>query len=397
MEDYKREAAYIIDIKRTPVGKYGGSLVHVSATELGSIVIKALLDNNPVINKHIDEVIMGNVLSAGLGQNPARIAAVAAGISYDVPSFTVNKACGSGLKSVALAAQSILNEEAEVVIAGGMENMSRTPFLLDNYRFGTKLGNQTVRDAMIFDGLFCSLIGETMGMTGEYVAKKYKISRDHQDKYALASHQKAISAINQKKFNEEIIPVQVKSKNILHTFDTDEQPRKDTSLEALNKLPTVFKKNGTITAGNASPLNDAASAAIIASGRFVKRSHIKPLAKIHSFSYVGLNPRFMGLGSYYAAKKCLSKTKLKISDIDLWEINEAFASQSIAVIKLLEIGIEKVNVNGGALALGHPIGASGARILTTLLYELKRQSMRFGMASLCIGGGQGIAMLVENI
>lgn len=381
--------AYILDAKRTPVGKFGGSFVSISATELGSIVIKALLDKNPAVNKHIDEVIMGNVLSAGLGQNPARIAAWKAGIEEKVPSYTVNKVCGSGLKSIMLAAQSIQNGDSHVVVAGGMENMSLSPYLIDNHRFGIKLGNQTIKDSMIYDGLFCSLINEPMGITAENIAKKYNVSRQDQDKYALSSHQKAIAAIKTNKFKKEIVPIDEK--------DTDEQPRENTSLEALQKLSPVFKKNSTVTAGNASSLNDAAAAAIVASEEFIKTNNIQPMAKVISFSSVGLDPKLMGLGSYYAVQKCLSRTKLKPSDIDLWEINEAFASQSIAVLQMLNIEKEKVNVNGGALALGHPIGASGARILTTLLHELKRRGEKYGVATLCIGGGQGIAMLVENL
>lgn len=388
---------YIIDAKRTPIGKYGGSLVGVSATELASIVIKSLLHENPKIRMLIDEVILGNVISAGLGQNPARISAFKSGISKKVPALTINKVCGSSLKAVILGFLSITHGDANVILAGGMENMSRSPMLLDNVRFGIKPGNQIVRDSMIFDGLFCSLIGEHMGVTAENIARKYKVSREKQDIYALKSHKKALKAIKNKKFRNEIVPVEVISKRKSFLFDTDEQPRIDTSLEALKKLSPAFKKNGTVTAGNASPLNDAASGIIIGSERFVKKHKVKPMAKIKSFSYVGLDPKFMGLGAYFAAKKCLSKTGLRIPDIDLWEINEAFASQSIAVMKMLEVDDRKVNVNGGAIALGHPIGASGTRILTTLLYELKRQSKQYGIASLCIGGGQGIAMLVENI
>lgn len=391
------QQVFIIDAKRTPVGKYGGSLAGTSATNLGTIVIKSLLKENPQISGYIDEVILGNVISAGLGQNPARIAAYNSGIVQTVPSLTINKVCGSGLKSVALAVSSIQNEDAQVIIAGGMENMSMAPYLLDNYRFGTRLGNHTIRDSMIYDGLFCSLIGEPMGITAENIAKKYKISRKDQDAYAFRSHQKALRAIKNKKFHQEIIPVKINTRKESIFFETDEQPRPDTSIDALKKLSPVFKKNGTVTAGNSSSLNDAAGAVIIASEKFVKKRNIKPMAKAISFSSVGINPAYMGLGAYYAAKKCLLKTKIKITDVDLWEINEAFASQTLAVINLLGIDEKKVNVNGGALALGHPIGASGTRILTTLLYELKRQKKQFGVASLCIGGGQGVAMVVENV
>lgn len=392
-----KDGVYIIDAKRTPVGKFGGSFAGIPATDLGAIVIKALLDKNPEITKHIDEVILGNVLSAGLGQNPARIAAMNAGIGQKIPAFTVNKVCGSGLKSVMLGVAAIQNKDANLIIAGGMENMSRAPYLLNNYRFGSKIGDQVIKDSMIYDGLFCSLIGESMGVTAENIAKKYHVSRQEQDAFALASHQKAIMARDNKKFSEEIVTVEFESGKEYGKLLVDEQPRDNTSLEALQKLPTVFLKGGTVTAGNASSLNDAAAAVVVASSQFVKKYKLKPMVKVLSFCSVGLDPRLMGLGGYYAAKKCLEKTSLKISDIDLWEINEAFASQSIAVLKLLGMDEEKVNVNGGAIALGHPIGASGARILTTLVHELKRQSKQFGLVSLCIGGGQGVAMIVENI
>lgn len=392
-----REDVYIVDAKRTPVGKYGGSLVETTAIELGNIVVKALLHDNPKIKQDIDEVIFGNVLSAGLGQNPSRIVAFQSGISEDTPSFTINKVCGSGLKSITLAAQSIQNGDADVVLAGGMENMSRAPHLIEGYRFGVKMGDQAVRDEMIYDGLFCSLIGEPMGITAENIAKKYKISRKEQDAYSVASHKKALSAIKSALFDKEITPIPMKNKKGPKLFTTDEQPREDTNLGTLGRLSPAFKKGGSVTAGNSSPLNDAAAAVIVASASFVKQNHLQPMAKIHSFASVGLNPAYMGLGAYYGAKECLAKIGLEANNIDLWEINEAFASQSIAVIRLLEIDDKIVNVNGGAIALGHPIGASGARILTTLLYELKRRSKQYGMASLCIGGGQGIAMLVENV
>jgi len=392
-----KDGVYIIDAKRTAVGKFGGSLIGISATELGAIVIKALLENNPEIKNNIDEVILGNVLSAGLGQNPARIAAMHAGIDQKVSSFTINKVCGSGLKSVMLGASAIQNKDANLIIAGGMENMSRAPYLLDNHRFGSKLGDQVLKDSMIYDGLFCSLTGESMGIIGENIAKKYNISREEQDAFALASHQKAIMARDNKKFSEEIIPVEIKKGKESSQFSVDEQPRNDTSLEALQKLSPAFLKDGTVTAGNASAINDAAAAVVVASSRSVEKFNLRPMAKVISFCSVGLDPNLMGLGGYYAAKKCLKKVSIKIPSIDLWEINEAFASQSIAVLKLLGIDKDKVNVNGGAIALGHPIGASGARILTTLVHELKRQSKQFGLASLCIGGGQGVAMIVENI
>lgn len=392
-----KEDVYIVDAKRTPVGKYGGSLAKTSATQLGGLTIKALLENNPKVAKYVDEVILGNVLSAGLGQNPARIAAWHGGIAENVPSFTINKVCGSGLKSIMMASQAIQNGDANLIVTGGMENMSQSPYLLGNHRFGSKLGDQAIKDSMVFDGLFCSLIGEPMGITAENIAKKYNISRQKQDEYALESHKKAITARDGKKFNGEIVPIEVKNGKEIMLFSKDEQPRDNTSLEALEKLPTVFKKEGTVTAGNSSSLNDAAAMTLVASESLVKQHNLKPMVKVISFASVGLDPNLMGLGAYYAANKALSNAHLKPSDIDLWEVNEAFASQAIAVLQLLNIQEEKVNVNGGALALGHPIGASGARILTTLLHALKKRSGKYGVATLCIGGGQGVAMVVENL
>lgn len=392
-----KQIVYIINAKRTAVGKFGGSLSKTSATDLGSIVISTLLNNYPKLSTHISEVILGNTLSAGLGQNPARITAIKAGIDQSIPAFTINKVCGSGLKSIILATQSILSEESRLVVAGGIENMSLCPYIIDNYRFGVKIGNSSIKDAMIFDGLFCSLIGEHMGMTAEHVAEKYNISRAEQEEYAVESHKKAVKAISSKKFSDEIVSVSVKSGKEDIQFDIDEQPRSDTNIEVLRKLIPAFKKNGSVTAGTASPINDGAAAVLIGSEKLINEYGINPLAKIISFASVGIDPKYMGMGSYYAAEKCLKKAKMSALDIDVWELNEAFASQSIAVLKELKIDPERANLNGGAIALGHPIGASGARILTTLLYELKRRSARYGLASLCIGGGQGIAILVENV
>lgn len=392
-----KDAVYIVDAKRTPIGKYGGGLIDVSATELATTVIKALLKTNPTIIKHIDEVILGNVLSAGLGQNPARIAAYKSGIHEKVPSCTVNKLCGSSIRGIIMGLQSILVDDAHVIVAGGMENMSRCPYLLDNYRFGTKIGHQTVRDAMIYDGLFCSLIGEPMGLTAEHIAKKYKITRKEQDVYAVYSHRKALKAINNNSFSKQIVSVPITKGKSAVMFSIDEQPRKDTSLEVLTHLRPAFLANGSVTAANACPLNDGAAAVILSSATFTKKYHLKPMAKIVQYAYIGLDPKFMGLGAYFAAKQCLVKAHMTTKNIDLWEINEAFACQNIAVQRLLHIDEQIINVNGGSIALGHPIGASGARILTTLLYELKKQSKQYGMVSLCMGGGQGIAMIVENI
>lgn len=380
--------AVILEAKRTPVGRFGCGLANVKATELGSKVMGALVDNKSELRNRVDEIILGNVLSAGLGQNPARIAAAKAGFPWKIPAYTVNKVCGSGLKSIIIGTQAIEAGEANLIIAGGMENMSQAPYLLDNYRSGVKFGPQIIRDSLLADGLFCSLIGEHMGMTAENIARRFKISRRQQDQYALKSHQKAVRAIKSGKLATEIVPIgEVK---------IDEGPRQETSLAKLSKLKPVFKENGTVTAGNASSLNDGGAAVLISSATLAEKNKYPILGQIISYASVGLDPKYMGLGSYYAALKSLQKAKLKVSDIDLWEINEAFASQSIAVIRMLGIEDKKVNVNGGAIAYGHPIGSTGARILVSLLYEMKRKKSKYGLASLCIGGGQGVAMLVEN-
>lgn len=386
---------YILNLKRSAIAKYGGAFLSTQIVDIASDVLKDAVApfQNIEIMKRIDEVIMGNVLSAGLGQNPARLVAVKAGLPENTPAFTVNKVCGSGLKSVVLAAQAIAAGDANCLVAGGMESMSRSPYLVDNYRFGVKLNNQTMRDEMVCDGLFCQIIGAHMGVTAENISQKYAISREDQDQFALSSHQKAVRAIEAHIFENEITPITTKDGIVKE----DEQPRRDTTLERLGKLKPVFKTDGTVTAGNSSSLNDAAAVAIVASEKFVNQHQLKPMAIIKGYDYVGTDPNYMGLGSYYAAMGALKKAGLTVADIDVWEINEAFASQAIAVIKLLGVNPEVVNVNGGAVALGHPIGASGARILTTLLYELKRKQKKYGLASLCIGGGQGIAMIVENI
>lgn len=391
-----KENTYIIAAKRSPIGKFGGSFLSVPATELATVVVKRILADNPKLIKKIDEVIFGNVLSAGLGQNPARITSINSGIAKNVPAFTVNKVCGSGLKSVILGSQSIASGDADLIMAGGMENMSRSPYLLNDYRFGAKLGDQNLTDGMINDGLFCSLIGQHMGITAENVARRYKVSREEQDAFALSSHQKAVKAIAENRLIEEIVPISISSKGKVTEISVDEQPRSDTTLEVLAKLKPVFKKGGSVTAGNSSSINDGAAAFLIASEKFVKKENIKPLAKIVSSASVALDPKYMGMGVYYAAVACLKKANFKIEDVDLWELNEAFASQSVAALKLFKIDPKIVNVNGGAIAFGHPIGASGARILVSLIYELKRRKLKYGVASLCIGGGQGIAMLIEN-
>lgn len=392
-----KKAIYIIDAKRTAIGKFGGGLSTVPAPELMSEVFKYFLHRYPITKKHLDEVIVGNVLSAGLGQNPARIAAMKADISEKVPAVTVNKVCGSGLKSVIMGAQAIGLDEANLILAGGMENMSLCPYYLHNHRFGNKLGNEELVDGLITDGLFCSLIGEHMGATAENIAERYRITREEQDKFAYNSQQKALAAVKDEIFQAEIIPIEVKNKRSSVTVTIDEQPRSDTTLEKLSTLRSAFKKDGCVTAGNASTINDGAAAVLLASEMGAKKYKLQPQAKIISYATVGVDPRYMGLGAAQAALVCLQKSKLRKSQIGLWEINEAFASQLLAVVQELKIDKNKVNVNGGAIALGHPIGASGSRTLTTLLYELKRQKQQYGLVSLCVGGGQGIAMIIESI
>jgi len=382
---------------RTPVGSFGRSLVNVSAVELGVIALKEALSRLNLDPKEVDEVILGNVLQAGQGQNPARQVAVRSGIPVEVPACTVNKVCASGLKSVMLAAQSIMLGEADVVVAGGIENMSQAPYALPKARWGHRMGDGNLVDLMIFDGLWDIFNGYHMGITAENVAAKYGITREEQDEFALRSQQKAEAAIKAGKFKEEIVPVLIpQKKGDPIVFDTDEHPRFGTTLEALSKLPPAFKKDGTVTAGNASGINDGAAIIIVMSEKKATSMGITPLAVIRSWGTAGVDPSIMGTGPIPASKKALAKAGWTASNLDLIEANEAFAAQAIAVNREMGWDLDKVNVNGGAIALGHPIGASGARILTTLLYEMKRRGAKKGLATLCIGGGQGAALAVER-
>lgn len=387
----------VVSAVRTPIGSFGGSLKDVSAVELGSIVIAESIRKARIKPGDVDEVIMGNVIQAGSGMNPARQSAIRAGIPQEVPAMTINKVCGSGLKAITLAAQAIAAGEAEIVIAGGMENMSQAPFLLKNARWGYKLGNSELVDSLIQDGLWEIFNNYHMGITAENIAEKYNISREEQDKIALESQIKTRQAQQERKFKEEIIPIKIpqkKDKTII--FDTDEFPKPETTLAKLSELKPVFKRDGTITAGNASGINDGAAAVVLVSPEKVKELNIdEPLVRVKAYSSVGVDPKFMGLGPVEATKKVLQKAKISLDEIDLIESNEAFAVQFIALSKELGWDKSKVNVNGGAIALGHPIGASGARILVTLLYEMKRQKCKRGLATLCIGGGQGIAVIIE--
>ena len=390
--------AVIVGSVRTAVGKYGGSLTSIAPADTGAAVIIEALRRAGVEPGQVDEVIMGNVLQAGLGQNPARQASVKAGIPYEVPSWTLNKVCGSGLKTVGLAAQLISAGEADVIVAGGMENMSAAPYLLDKSRWGYRMGDGKLVDAMIKDGLWCAFNDVHMGITAENIAAKYGITREDQDIFSAGSQAKAIAAIDEGRFKDEILPVAMPAKKGAPVFfDTDEFPRRGTTAEGLAKLKPAFKKDGTVTAGNASGLNDGAGAVVVMSAEKARELGLTPLFVIRAAASAGVDPAYMGLGPIPASKKALAKAGLTIADMGLIEANEAFAAQALAVTRELEMPLDITNVNGGAVAIGHPIGCSGTRILVTLLYEMKRRGVKYGLATLCIGGGQGTAMVVENV
>jgi acetyl-CoA C-acetyltransferase len=386
----------IVSAVRTAIGNFMGALSDTPATELGAVVIKEALSRAGVKGEQVDEVIMGNVLQAGVGQGPARQAAIKAGLPNEVSSMAINKLCGSGLKAVHLAAQAIQTGEAEIVVAGGMENMSLAPYLLPKGRTGYRMGDGKVIDSMIQDGLQCALNSYHMGVTAENIAEQYGLTREEQDEFAAWSQQKAENAIKEGKFKEEIVPIYIpQRKGDPIVFDTDEFPRAGVSAEKLAKLKPAFKKDGSVTAGNASGINDGAAALVLMSREKASELGIKPMAVIRANGTAGVDPKIMGIGPVPASKKALEKAGLSMEDIDLVEANEAFAAQSLAVGRDLQIPNNKLNVNGGAVALGHPIGASGARVLVTLLHEMQRQGSRYGLAALCIGGGQGIATIVE--
>jgi len=389
--------AVIVSAVRTAIGSFNGSLSNIPATELGAIVLKQAMEKAGVGMEMVDEVIMGNVLSSGLGQNPARQAAIKARIPQIVPAFTVNKVCGSGLKAVHLAAQAIFAGDADIVLAGGMENMSQAPYLLEKARNGFRMGDQVVIDSMIRDGLWCAFNNYHMGITAENLASRYEISREEQDQFAAWSQQKTEQAMAEGKFKEEIAPVLIpQRKGNPHLFEVDEFPRRGVTASALSTLKPAFKKDGTITAGNASGINDGAAVLLIMSREKSEELGLKPLAVIKANASSGVDPSIMGIGPVPAVKKALEKSGLSLNDIDLVEANEAFAAQSIAVHRELNFDMQKLNVNGGAISLGHPIGASGARILVTLVHELNRRKSRYGLATLCIGGGQGVATIIEK-
>ncbi|MBL4931494.1 acetyl-CoA C-acetyltransferase [Clostridium paridis] len=386
----------IVSAVRTAIGAYGKTLKDVAAVDLGAIVIKEAVRRAGINPKDVNEVIFGNVLQAGLGQNPARQAAIKGGLPVEVPALTINKVCGSGLRSISLAAQIIKSGDADIIIAGGMENMSRAPYLAENARWGYRMGNSELVDEMIRDGLWDAFNDYHMGVTAENVAERWNVSREEQDEFSLLSQQKAEKAIKEGRFKDEIVPVVIKTKKGEVVFDTDEFPRFGNSMEALSKLKPIFKGDGSITAGNASGINDGAAALVIMSAEKAKELKLKPLAKISGYDSAGLDPAIMGYGGFYATKGVLNKLNLKAEELDLVEANEAYASQSIAIAKDLNLDMSKVNVNGGAIALGHPIGASGARIVVTLLHEMQKRDAKRGLATLCIGGGQGTALVVER-
>lgn len=391
------QQAYIVSACRTAIGSFGGSLSSVSAVKLGEVVIREVIKRSGVESSQVDEVIMGNVLQAGLGQNTARQAAIGAGIPVEVPAMTINKVCGSGLKAVNMAAQVIKLGEADCIVAGGTENMSQAPYLLKNHRWGARMGNGEIVDQMVYDGLWDIFNDYHMGITAENIAEKYGLTREEQDEFAYNSQVKASNAKREGKFKDEIVSVSIpqrKSEPI--EFCDDEYIREGTSIQKLGKLRPAFKKDGTVTAGNASGINDGAACVLVASEKFVKDNGLKPIAKITSYGSKGVDPSIMGIGPVPATNMALERAGLTIDDIGLIEANEAFAAQSLAVAKDLGFDMSKVNVNGGAIALGHPIGASGTRILVTLLYEMKKRQENYGLATLCIGGGMGEALIVER-
>ena len=387
----------IVSAVRTPIGTFGGALKDTHVTDLGALVIKEAIRRANIRPEQVDEVIMGHVLAAGMGMNTARQAAFKAGLPDTTPAFAVNKVCGSGLKSVTLAAQAVALGDAGIAVAGGMESMSTASFVLPSARWGARMGHAQLQDTMILDGLTCAMAQCHMGITAENVAAKHAISREEQDNFSVGSQQKAGAAIASGKFKQEIIPVAIpQKKGDPKFFDTDEHPRPDTTVEIAGKLKPAFQKDGTVTAANASGLNDGASATVLVSEEKVQALGVKPLAWIRSYASAALDPKIMGLGPVPATRKALEKAGLTLEDIELFELNEAFAAQSIGVLRELKIDERKVNVNGGAIALGHPIGASGNRVLVTLLYALQDRGLKTGLAALCIGGGQGIAVVIER-
>jgi acetyl-CoA C-acetyltransferase len=383
---------------RTAIGTFGGALKDVSAVELATVAVRETIARAGLRPDQVDEVVLGCILQAGLGMNPARQAAIKAGVPASVPAHTVNKVCGSGLKAVMLAAQAVKCGDAEVVVAGGAESMSRAPFLLPGARWGERLGHGKVLDHMIHEGLTDAFDDIHMGITAENVVDRYGLGREEQDAFAAESQRRALLAIAEGRFKKEIVPVLLpQKKGDPKPFDTDEHPRAGTTVESLAKLKPAFKRDGSVTAGNSSGLNDGAAALVVTSGARADSLGARPLGRIVSYASAGVDPKIMGMGPVPAVRKALERASLDIESVDLFELNEAFAAQSLAVVRELSIDPSRVNVNGGAVALGHPIGASGARILVTLLYALEARNQKLGVAALCIGGGQGVAMVVERV
>lgn len=387
----------IVAATRTAIGSFQGALATVPATELGAAVIRQLLKQTGLKGEQVDEVILGQVLTAGCGQNPARQASILAGLPHSVPALTLNKLCGSGLKALHLATQAIRCGDADVIIAGGMENMSLAPYVLPAARTGLRMGNATLLDSMLHDGLMDAFNHYHMGITAENLVDKYQLTREQQDAFAASSQQKAISAINSGRFTDEITPIQIpQRKGEPISFEVDEQPRDGITAESLSKLKPAFKKDGSVTAGNASTLNDGAAAVVLMSADKAKALGLPVLARVAGYANAGVDPAIMGIGPVSATRTCLKKAGWSLDQLDLIEANEAFAAQSLAVSKELEWDMDKVNVNGGAIALGHPIGASGCRVLVSLLHEMIKRDAKKGLATLCIGGGQGVSLAIER-
>jgi acetyl-CoA C-acetyltransferase len=391
------ESAVIVSAVRTPVGSFGGQFKDVPATELGAHAVRAALERVGVSGQEVDEVVLGCVLQAGLGQNPARQVAIAAGIPKEVPATTINMLCGSGLKAVAIASQMIRSGDVDVVVAGGMENMTRAPYLLPSGRFGARMGSAELIDSMLHDGLWDAFNDIHMGTTAENLADQYDISREEQDAFAASSQQKAEQAAAENVFADEIVPIDVPAKGGTRLVESDESPRAGTTTDALAKLRTAFRRDGgTVTAGNSSGINDGAAAIIVMSERKARELGLRTFGMVESYASVGVEPNIMGIGPVPAVRKALARAGLQLDDIDLFELNEAFAAQSIAVLRELKIDPDRINPHGGAIALGHPIGASGGRILVTLLHEMRRRNAGRGVAALCVGGGQGQAAIIRN-
>ncbi len=389
-------ALYILSATRSAVGSFGGGLKPLSSVELGALAVKEALVRAGVEAAEVGDVVLGNVLQAGSGQNVARLAALKAGIPFETPALTINKVCGSGLKAIQLAANAVRLGDHEVVLAGGMESMSNAPYLMPKLRTGARMGHTEAKDAMILDGLWCAMTDQHMGHTGELVADKFGVGREVQDAWAAESHRKALAAMQAGAFQAEIVPMAVPGKKGDLIISEDEGPRADCTVDSLAKLRPAFKKDGSVTAGNASGINDGAAAVLVMSAAKAKALGLTPLARIKSFATSGIDPKIMGMGPVPASKRALAKADWKPADLDLMEINEAFAAQACAVNKEMGWDTSKINVNGGAIALGHPIGASGCRILVSLLHEMKRRDAKKGLASLCIGGGMGVALAVER-